>query len=159
MPFTPCQPVPVPVCCIRCYRLQLCVVWTLQPPAGSACSHPRKHCQGAGGNLQTHPRVACYVLKNSLQRWQCPGFLCFFVPHVTLALLFSANVSMEIQTESIFSTGADSSCCEVSVNQVCRPNCGSSGAQNPLSQDSRSNWTQTGRGQCNKCKTVLFQAA
>lgn len=41
----------------------------------------------------------------------------FFLP--TSPSCFLLHVSMEIQTRCIFSTSADSSCCEMSVNQVC----------------------------------------
>lgn len=42
----------------------------------------------------------------------------FFLP--TSPSCFLLYVSMAIQTQCIFSTSADSSCCEMSVNQVCR---------------------------------------
>lgn len=58
---------------------------------------------------------------------------------------------------SIFSTGADSSRCGVSVNQVCRSNCRvrSAKPQNPLSYDTKNNWTLT-KYNAGRVKDAIF---
>lgn len=124
-----------------------------QPPPGSVCSRPfsrTKHRQS--------PAPFHALLTETLNSAEmCPGFFSFLYRTTPKHGCFLLMSPWRCKQRSIFSTGADSSRCGVSVNQVCRSNCRvrSAKPQNPLSYDTKNYWTLT-KYNAGRVKNAIF---